>query len=63
MYGNTLVTTVTVAIVKNGPKIAYFSHSARTAQDATPKTEVRTSSLIVPPPSSPTMNQTPETPP
>ena len=31
MYGNTVVTAVTLAIGGNGSKIAYFSHSVGTA--------------------------------
>ena len=31
MFGNTVVTAVILAIGENGPKIAYFSHSARCA--------------------------------
>ena len=36
MYGNAVVTAVTVAIGGNGSKIVYFSHSARTAPGAPP---------------------------
>ena len=36
MYGNAVVTAITVAIGDNGFKIAYFSHSARAQRTVRP---------------------------
>ena len=40
MYGNAVDTAVTFAIGENGSKMAYFSHSARTAHSAPPEQHV-----------------------
>ena len=36
MHENTVVIAVTLAIARNGSKIAYFSHSAGTAHSVPP---------------------------